>query len=75
MLANVPKADTIIASCGLESVEQTSWSTQRCHTFWGSYDELVTRADYDKFVHSFDANQPRSVQRSFNMDDQLQKVQ
>ena len=44
---------TIIVSCGLANFERTSWSTQRCQKFWGSYDELATEADFDKFVDSF----------------------
>ena len=49
----VPQADTIIVSCW-----RTSWSTQHRHEFWGSYEELDTGADYDKFVGSFEDNYP-----------------
>ena len=55
---SVLQADTIIVSCGLANFERTPWSTQRCHKFWGLYDELATEADYDKFVDSFDDNYP-----------------
>ena len=51
---SVLQADTIIVSWGLANFERTSWSTQRCHKFWRSYDELETEADYDKFVDSFE---------------------
>ena len=36
--------------------EQTSWSTQCRHEFWGSYEELDTGTDYDKFVGSSEDN-------------------
>ena len=51
---SVLQADTIIVSWGLANFERTSWSTQRCHKFWRSYDELETEAGYDKFVDSFE---------------------
>ena len=55
---SVLQADTIVVSCRLANVERTSWSTQRRHEFWGSYEELDTEADYDKFVDSFEDNYP-----------------
>ena len=55
---SVLHADTIVVSCGLANFEQTSWSTQRRHDFWGSYEELDTGADYDKFVRSSEDNDP-----------------
>ena len=54
----VLEADTIIASCGLENVERTSWSTQHRHDFGRSHDELATVADYDKYAESFEDNYP-----------------
>ena len=54
----VLQAYTIIVSCGQANFERTSWSMQRCHKFWRSYDELATDANYDKFVDSFDDNCP-----------------
>ena len=53
---SVLQAHTSIVSCGLASFERTSWSAQRCPKFWGSYDELATEADYDKFVCSLMTN-------------------
>ena len=50
---NVLQADTIVVSCGLANFEQSSWSTHRRHEFWGTHEELRTKEDYDKFVHSF----------------------
>ena len=38
----VLEADTVIASCGLENFERTSWSKQHTHKFGGSHDELAT---------------------------------
>ena len=66
---SVLQADTMIVSCGLANFGRTSWSTKRCHKFWGFYDELETEADYDKFVESPDDNYPgvrngRSIWRS-----------
>ena len=52
------QADTIVVSCGLANFECTSWSTQRCHKFWGLRDELGTTADYDKFLESSEDNFP-----------------
>ena len=56
---SVLQADTIVVSCGLSNCERTSWSTQRRHEFWGSYEELDTGADYDKFVGNFEDNYPK----------------
>ena len=44
----------IVVICGLANFKRTSWSTQRRHEFWKSYEELGTGADYDKSVDSFD---------------------
>ena len=43
----VVQADTVVVSCGL-----------RRHAFWGSYEELDTGADYEKFLRSFEYNYP-----------------
>ena len=40
---SVLQADTIVVRCGLANFDRTSWSTQRCHKFRGSYDELGNR--------------------------------
>ena len=53
---SVLQADTIIVSCGLANFEQSSWSTHCRHEFWGTHEELRTKEDYDKFVHSFKDN-------------------
>ena len=55
---SVLQADMIVVSCGLTNFERTSWSTRRRHEFWGSYEELDTGADYDKFVDRFEDNYP-----------------
>ena len=52
----VPEADTIIARCGLENVERTSWSKQHTRKFGRSHDELATVADCDMFAKSFENN-------------------
>ena len=52
------EADTIIASCGLEYFERTSWSKEHTHKFGGSHDDLATVADCDKFAESFEDNYP-----------------
>ena len=39
---SVLQADTIAVSCGVANLEQSSWSTLRCHKFWESYDEQET---------------------------------
>ena len=49
---------TIVVSCGLANFERSYWSTQRRHEFWGSYEELDTGPDYDKFIGSFEDNYP-----------------
>ena len=43
----VVQADTIVVRCGL-----------RRHAFWGSYEELDTGADYEKFLRNFEDNYP-----------------
>ena len=53
---SVLQADTIVSSCGPANLEQSSWSTLCFHKFWGSYDELETQTDHDKFVDSFEDN-------------------
>ena len=39
-------------------MKRTSWSTLRRHKVWGSHDELVTEADYDKIDGSFEDGCP-----------------
>ena len=36
----VLQADTIVVSCGLGNLEQSSWSSHRRHEFWGTHEEL-----------------------------------
>ena len=55
---SVLQADTIAVCCGLANFERTSWLTQRRHELWGSYQELDTDADCDKFVDSCEDNYP-----------------
>ena len=70
---NVLQADTVVVSCGLANFEQSSWSTHRRHEFRGTHEELRTKEDYDKFVHSFKDNYAGMWRWSINMDDRLQK--
>ena len=53
---NVLQAVTVVVSCGLVNLEQSSWSTHRRHEFWGTHEELHTKEVYDKFVRSFKDN-------------------
>ena len=55
---SVFQADTIFVSCRLANFERISWSMQRCHKIWGLGGEPATKADYDKFLESFEDNDP-----------------
>ena len=70
---SVLHADTIIVSCRLANFERTSWSTHRCHEFWGISRRTGHRVRLRQVCWQFRRQLPWNVQRSFNMGNRLQK--